>query len=68
MHASVVMQLRWESLPIQESLQQQLERRLEATERERDAVKQRLQVETWKPHRRDALLCESMRDHTLNIP
>ena len=36
----------------QESLQQQLERRLLATERERDAVKQRLQAETWKrPHR-----------------
>lgn len=34
-----------------ESLQQQLERRLQATERERDAVKQRPQVESWKPHR-----------------
>ena len=34
-----------------ESLQQQLERRLHATEKERDAVKQRLQNESWKPHR-----------------
>ena len=34
-----------------ESLQQQLERRLQATEKERDAVKQRLQNESWKPHR-----------------
>ncbi|CAK8995200.1 unnamed protein product [Durusdinium trenchii] len=34
-----------------ESLQQQLEKRLIATERERDAVKQRLQMDSWKPHR-----------------
>lgn len=39
------------SPPPEESLQQQLEKRLIATERERDAVKQRLQMDSWKPHR-----------------